>query len=252
MPLIETESLVLRTYNLAEADKIVLMLSRDHGIVRGVAKGARRLKSRFGSSLEPYSVVRVSYFQKETLELVSIQKIELIDSYFVAASRPDFLDKFAYLTEILVGSLPPHDPNETLYRMAKACLESAVENGAKLDAIGLYFEVWLLKLTGYLPHWKKCSECGKEFGSAEVAGLGSNHELVCSNCRRLSSMVEVGPKVRNLITEVLRLSPNDFSARQWDETMLREVSHFCKRVISQALGRPIQENRLLAAGIYPK
>jgi len=111
MPLIETESLVLKTYNLAEADKIVLLLTRDHGIIRGVAKGAKRLKSRFGSALEPFSVARVSYFQKETLELVSIQKMELMESYFAAASNPEFLQKFSYLTDILVGSLPPHDPS---------------------------------------------------------------------------------------------------------------------------------------------
>src|SRR5215813_3420311 len=115
MPVVETESLVLKTYDLAEADRIVLLFTRDHGIVRGVAKGAKRLKSRFGSGLEPFSVVRVTYFQKEVLELVSIQNIELINSYFSAASDPSFLEKFAYLIDILVSSVPPQDPNETLY-----------------------------------------------------------------------------------------------------------------------------------------
>ena len=54
MSLIETESIILRSYNLAEADKIVVLLTRDHGVVRGVAKGAKRLKSKFGSGLEPF------------------------------------------------------------------------------------------------------------------------------------------------------------------------------------------------------
>src|SRR4029079_10951401 len=48
MALTETEALVLRTYNLAEADKIVVCLSRSHGLIRGVAKGCRKLKNRFG------------------------------------------------------------------------------------------------------------------------------------------------------------------------------------------------------------
>ena len=126
MPLIETESLVLKTYNLAEADKIVLLFTRDQGIVRGVAKGAKRLKSRFGSGLEPLSVVRATYFQKEVLELVSIQSIELLESNFSAASEPEFLEKFAYLIDILVGSVPPHDPNETLYRMVRAADRKSV------------------------------------------------------------------------------------------------------------------------------
>src|SRR5262249_9728680 len=124
---------------------IVLLFTREHGIVRGVAKGAKRLKSRFGSALEPFSVVRVTYFQKEVLELVSIQNIELVNSYFSVASDPNFLEKFAYLIDILVGSVPPQDPNETLYRMVRAAIQTAVEQRDTLESVILYFEVWLLK-----------------------------------------------------------------------------------------------------------
>ena len=64
MPLIETESLVIKSYGLAEADRIVVLLTQEHGMIRGVAKGAKRLKSKFGSGLEPFSVVKVEYFEK--------------------------------------------------------------------------------------------------------------------------------------------------------------------------------------------
>ncbi|MEQ1645716.1 MAG: DNA repair protein RecO, partial [Pyrinomonadaceae bacterium] len=105
MSLIETESIILRSYNLAEADKIVVLLTRDHGIVRGVAKGAKRLKSKFGSGLEPFSFVNSTYFEKDTSDLVSIQKIEIDESNFAAASDPDFLQKFSYLGDLLVSIL---------------------------------------------------------------------------------------------------------------------------------------------------
>src|SRR3954453_9040188 len=103
MPLIETESIVLKSYNLAEADRIVVLLTHDHGVVRGVAKGAKRLKSRFGSGLEPFSEVRATYFQKENIELVSLQSSELIRSNFEMASEPDFLQKFSYLSDLLIS-----------------------------------------------------------------------------------------------------------------------------------------------------
>lgn len=250
MPLIETESLILKTYDLAEADKVVLFLTRDHGIVRGVAKGAKRLKSRFGSALEPFSVVRATYFQKEVLELVSIQKLELIDSYFAAASDPEFLHKFSYLTDILVGSLPPQDPSETLYRMTRACLNAAVECPDKLVEIGLYFEVWLLKLTGYLPQWNRCSDCGRELDSTEPAGLAADQELVCGRCRRLSSMINIGPGERATLQNALKLSPIDFASKAVDGVLLTELSAIFKRVISQTLGRPVSESRPLVANIH--
>ena len=124
MPLFETESIVLKSYNLAEADRIVVFLTRETGIVRGVAKGAKRLKSRFGSMLEPFSTVTLEYFQKEDRELVSIRHIDLIDSRFEKASEPEILHTFSYLADLLIAFVPPHDPNETLYRMAKACIEA--------------------------------------------------------------------------------------------------------------------------------
>ena len=245
MPLIETEGLILKTYNLAEADKIVLLLTREHGIVRGVAKGAKRLKSRFGSSLEPFTVVRATYFQKETLELVSIQKLDLIGSYFSVASDPDFLQKFSYLVEILIESLPPQDPNETLYRMTRACLDAAAALPDRLDAIGFYFEVWLLRLTGYLPQWTACTLCGRDFRENETAGLGIDQKLVCGTCRRLSSMVAIGPQQRIVLASALRLSPTEFAERE-HSVSLRDLSDVFKRTISQSLGRPVSESRPLS------
>ncbi len=65
MSLIETEGLILKSYSLAEADKIVIFLTQSQGLVRGVAKGAKRLKSKYGGSLEPFSITQITYFQKE-------------------------------------------------------------------------------------------------------------------------------------------------------------------------------------------
>jgi len=249
MPLVETESLILKTYDLAEADKIVVLLSREHGILRGVAKGAKRLKSRFGSALEPFSTVRVTYFQKEVQELVKIQKIELIDSCFEAASDPDFLQKFSYLVDILVGALPPQDPNETLYRMLLACLKAGAGDPGSLGAIGLYFEIWLLKLTGYLPRWTNCRDCGREFDPTEAAGLGSGYELYCGSCRRLSSMTQVSAKQRYLLIDAMRIAPAEFGEKFCSSIELDPLSEIFKRIISQSVGRQVSEQPPFAAHI---
>ena len=70
MPLHTAEALVLRTYKLGEADRIVVFLTRDRGKKRGVAKGARRQRSPFAGALEPLTEVRVAYFESERRELV--------------------------------------------------------------------------------------------------------------------------------------------------------------------------------------
>src|SRR5262249_62007070 len=81
MPLHKTEAFVLRTYALKEADKICVFLTRDHGKLRGVAHGARKLRSRFGSALEPFTEVALTYYQKEARELVSISTCDILRSH---------------------------------------------------------------------------------------------------------------------------------------------------------------------------
>jgi len=242
MSLIETESIILRSYNLAEADKIVVLLTRDHGVVRGVAKGAKRLKSKFGSGLEPFSFVTTTYFQKESSELVSIQKIEIDESNFAAASDPDFLQKFSYLGELLVSFLAPHDPNETVYRMAKAAITTAAGDRTSLPAVGVYFELWLLKLSGYMPDWGRCNQCGNGFRDEEEASLLSNSHLSCERCRK--SHRRLGLAERKLVASALKLSPDSFfAAHASDLEAVVNLSTVLKTMISQAVGREVAPDR---------
>lgn len=244
MALIETESLILKCYSLAEADRIVVLFTQDHGVVRAVAKGAKRLKSKFGSGLEPFSVVRITYFEKEVVELVSVQKIELHRSYFAAASNPEFLNKFSYLADLLVALSPPHDPNETLYRMVKACLNTAEADSSTLAAVGVYFELWLLRLNGLLPDWSRCSECRREFNETDIADITASFHLLCSNCRRASSGRRIDDRHRAIFSAVQRLSPDQFAETHGkDLTHLFELSNVLKRVISLAIGREIGAER---------
>src|SRR5687767_1633566 len=211
MPVVETESLVLKSYNLAEADRIVVFFTRDHGIVRGVAKGAKRLKSRFGSTLEPFSTVQLEYFQKEDRELVSIQRVELLRSRFDAASEPEFLHTFSYIGELLISFVPPHDPNETLYRMVKACVESASASPSTLGSVRVYFELWLLRLGGYLPDWNVCDACKRNLSSEESTDLQADFHLLCSQCRRSRSGQVMTSLHRTIFHNVQKLAPEEFA-----------------------------------------
>jgi DNA repair protein RecO (recombination protein O) len=89
VPLYTADALVLRTYKLGEADRIVVFLTRDRGKKRGVAKGARRPRSRFTGALEPMTEVRVAYFEKERRELVGLNYAETRRSPLAFAGLPD-------------------------------------------------------------------------------------------------------------------------------------------------------------------
>lgn len=240
MPLVETESLVIKSYNLGDADRIVVFLTRDHGVVRGVAKGAKRLKSKFGSGLEPFSIVRAEYFEKESSELVSIQKVDLVQSNFAAASNPDFLQKFSYLGDLLITLSPPHDPNETLYRMVKACVETAANDPETIDSTGVYFELWMLRLAGYMPDWNKCDQCGRAFDETEDTSVRADFHLMGEECRRAAGGRVLTGSMRGIAAAARRLSPADFAAFAAGLVEdLKFLSILLKQMISQAIGREV-------------
>lgn len=248
MPLHETESLVLKSYSLAEADRIIVFLTRDHGIVRGVAKGAKRLQSRFGSTLELFSTVNLEYFQKEDRELASIQRVDLVRSCFDLASDPGFLQTFSYIADLLTAFLPPHDPNEKLYRMVKACLAAADDNSPTTFAsLRLYFELWLLRLSGYLPDWSNCSNCKRTLSADEPTDVQADQRLLCVECRRSRSNQIASGAHREVFQMVQKLDPKGFVEFAQDkQDIVSDVSNILKRIITNVLGREVAGEKSFA------
>src|SRR5262245_11387355 len=111
MPLYTTDSIVLRTYKLGEADRIVVFLTRDRGKKRGVAKGARRPRSRFLGALEPLTRANVAYFEREGRDLVNLNYAEPLCS---PLSMPDGagLNHAAYFAELIDEWAAESNPDE--------------------------------------------------------------------------------------------------------------------------------------------
>ena len=247
MPLFESEGLVLRSYSLSEADRIVVFFTREHGIIRGVAKGAKRMKSKFGSTLELFSTVNISYFQKEDQELVSVQQVELARSRFEAAADPEYLHTFSYLSDLLIALVPPHDPSQTIYRMAVACLDTALNKRGQAAACRLYFEIWLLRLGGYLPDWSVCSDCGSALLPQNAAYLRSDLHLICENCRRGHAMPVIERLEREIFDAVQRVAPQAFvDSYQSSPTAIDDLSNAMRRHVTRIVGRDLLNERTLA------
>ncbi len=152
MPARVSESFILRTYPFREADLIVSFLTRDQGKLRGVARRARRPKSGFGAGLERLSHVQVSYFQRETRELVSLDSCELIHSQFELQSDYRMGVALDYTAEVSDQLLAPGEQSERFFRLLAATLEylrAERENGV-WQAL-TYFSLWAVRLSGFLP-----------------------------------------------------------------------------------------------------
>jgi DNA repair protein RecO (recombination protein O) len=150
VPLYTADALILRTYKLGEADRIVVFLTRDRGKKRGVAKGARRARSRFLGALEPLTEARVAYFEKERRELVGLNFAEPIRSPLSHTPEEGSLGYVGYFAELLDEWAQEADADERLYRLGASML-GALGAGAPVEPLARYFEYWLLRLQGVYP-----------------------------------------------------------------------------------------------------
>lgn len=165
MPADQTDAIVLRTTNLAEQDKIVVFFSPDRGILRGVAKGARKFGNRFGSSLEPMSVVRVFYYEKERRDLVTVSSCDLVESFFDVQKDPRTAFLLTYFAELIEEFAPARAKEEVLYRLLLAILRCLAAGGDR-SVLAAYFEAWFLQANGLLPDLAQCRRCRNALASA--------------------------------------------------------------------------------------
>jgi DNA repair protein RecO (recombination protein O) len=189
MPLHTADALILRTYKLGEADRIVVFLTADRGKKRGVAEHARRPRSRFRGALEPLTHVRVAYFEKERRELVGINYAEPVVSPLVAPS-PEALGYSHYFAELIDEWAAEADPDERLFRLGTATLDALVQ-GVEAEALARYFECWLLKLQGVYPADLSLSTEAARFvdGVRRVAPAGV--ESLAAGARALRELEQV-------------------------------------------------------------
>jgi len=244
MSIHRTDAFVLRTYSLKEADKICVFFTREQGKVRGVAHGARRMKSRFGSALEPFTEVSLSYFQKEGRELVSVSTCDIVQSHFDCAARDvETASAFSYLAELLSEFLPDHEPNDKLYRLVLATL-TAIEGHAAVHLMLRYFETWLLRLTGFFADVPHCTLCDRRAVSDEIVYLANDGSPRCVSCSEGRGLA-IDSALRTTIAELFRVPPGEFAQMTIPQDQLSRLGEINYQIIRHALERDLRSRSLL-------
>jgi DNA repair protein RecO (recombination protein O) len=183
MPARETEAIILKTFPLGEADRVVSFLGRTSGRLRGVAAGARRLKNRFGSTLEILSHVQIWYVEKETRELVRIQQAEPLESLNRAQSDYALSTGLAVISEIAELVLPEHEVSEAMFRLI-LLVAREIERTGNWELPLSYYAFWTVRLGGWLPRFDRCAACQSAFGPGLAFYDAQRAGLFCDKCRR--------------------------------------------------------------------
>jgi DNA repair protein RecO (recombination protein O) len=159
VPLYHERGVVLRTYKLGEADRIVSFLTRDRGKVRAVAKGVRKTKSRFGGRLEPTSHVALLLYEGRG-ELDIVSQAETLDHFRPLRDDLDRLGRAVSMLEAADQLAQERQPHRRLYEMLVGALRTLADQDAPMVVPGFFLKA--LALEGFRPQVEVCVACGSE------------------------------------------------------------------------------------------
>jgi DNA repair protein RecO (recombination protein O) len=180
-----TEAVVLRSFRLGEADRVLHLYSLDRGRVGAVAKGIRKTKSRFGARLEPLSHVDV-LLHHGSGELDTVTGVDLLRSHHAAREDRYRLGVGLVGAEAMLRLFTEQERNVRAFEAVTRFLDLLDELPTRdsrpaHDPLALSFQLKLLWLSGYLPHLTSCAECG----TAEASLVGYSPRAggaVCRGC----------------------------------------------------------------------
>lgn len=242
MPPIHSDALVLRTFKLGETSKIVVLLTRERGKLRAVAKGARGPKSRYQSSLETLSEVRVGLYGRQGAELYRMGGCELIRSAFPGqAVVSDATFVLSYFAELIESFALDEAAEDAVYRLAIAVLRAA-EEGIDLAVLSRYLEAWLLRLHGLYPPLNRCVTCTQALPSGALRYHRVARAFRCESCGPVSGPV-LPPSARDLLVEIFKQPPAAMRPAASADSSSLESFH--QELIVSHLERDLRSYRVL-------
>jgi len=230
----QTEGIVLRCFDVRETSRLAVFYTRDFGILKGLAKGARKKQKYFGSSLEPFSHDFISFYKSRTSEVHLIGRCE--QKNFYAGIRENILkSSFAiYWMEIVQELI--EDKDEKLFEFLLESL-AYLEKEAVLSPLLLpFFELNLLKLAGYGPVLNHCVSCKKKSGSYKFSPfLGG---VICPDCyHKDSRSIEILPNTVMLMNVFTKTQLETLSRIKAELKLLGQVKGVIHYYLFHSIGK---------------
>jgi DNA repair protein RecO (recombination protein O) len=247
LPVVHAEAFVLRVHPLGEADKIVTFLTREEGKLRGVARSARKSRRRFGSSLELWSRVSLSLFEKEGMDLARIDGCDLLESAYRLQEDLETAYLLAYMAEVTDLFSRERQPEPHFFRLVDSLLQ-ALRGGLPGVLAARYFETWTLKLHGLLPDLGRCGACDASLESGGATFQSASGQIFCRRCLPHPTPADFPVEAAGLevLRSVLRHHPADLTDRLFPRPLLVGLGRVTGAALSSFAEAPFRTSRFLA------
>jgi len=247
MGLSKTPAIVLKSRKWGDADRIVTFFTLKHGKVRGVAHGARRMKSRFGSALEPFVHCDLDLFEKQGDSLYRISQASIRQSFYTLRDSLETITGAARLAT-LAGAVTAD--GDAVPRVFHALLEGFRAIGQSEDAAttAALYELEILRFAGYLPHLERCNSCqstatDRWFFSPRAGGT------LCGPCARHEPVrcALISPASLAFFRQALRMDPALLPRLKATAPVREELRDAIELYVDYVAGRSLPKSGALFA-----
>ena len=233
----QAEALVLRTWPIHEADHIVSLFTRDQGKLKGVAKASAKSRKRFGGALEPMTYVLASYVEKPRQDLVRLDSCEILTSPLSEPVDYARAAALALYAEVLEETLPDHDPQDPVFRLALAVLEHTRAGRIWLPVT--YFSLWMIRLMGWMPDLARCQVCDRAFAGSAAYFNPQTDGLVCADHKQPASRALVAQSLA-AAERIFRNPVASLAAEDWPRGRAADLRRFALQSLERHLERKLR------------
>lgn len=241
MALLTTEAIVLGGIRLGEADKLVTFFSLERGKVKGVAAGARRMKSRFGASLEPFTHCQLILFEKGGDKLGRINQVDIIRSFQSLREEWTCIELASRMLNLVSHITPDLEANAEIFKLILQGLHF-LDLGEDRSLTTLLFINRLVAYSGYQPQWDHCLKCRQTFkagASAPIYFSSSSGGTVCSKCaKEIRPLVSISHGTRAFLSASQKMDYVRSHRLKPSAVMKQEMGALFKDYVSVITGRP--------------
>lgn len=236
----KTNGIILKRTNLGEADRILTILTSDHGKIKVIAKGVRKIKSKLSGSLELFCLSSLQIVEGRNLDIVTSAEIE--KCFFALRNDLSATQHAFYFAELIEKMSEENEPHPEVYHLLDQVLENL--NTVQSDILVPYFEWNFLTELGYHPELYKCLGCQKKVGSQEKIYFNvAQGGIVCENCH--SHDIIISASVVKLLRLFLSHKIKALSKISLSDNDLLEVKKIARVYLNQTSEKEFKSQRFL-------
>ena len=222
-----TDAINLKSYNLSEADKIMVMYSRDKGLIRGVAKGVKKPKSKLGARMDLPVANKLMLHKGKNLDTIS--QAEALNTFNATRRNMDKIFYSMYISEVVNNFGVEDDPcSAVIFDLLYEALSTVSESDSKVRILNavLKFQLKMMRVSGFSLELDKCLCCGKSIDEESMYFSGRLGGVVCKECNSHYGLTDIMHyKLRNFMSALANTEFDEVS--EYEEKATEKICLVC-------------------------